>query len=620
MKDMKKKLYFLFLALLIVGAVVGVKYATQFSEKQFLSDLENDKWDEVTDTYNRVIADNKVMKKKYQPVVEEAINGIVIRWGDGDCSYEESKEYLEVSSDLDDKKLTKLSAKNLKYITIEEEGTNLLQKAEKNFGDEKYLDVLTNVQGIDESYSQYEAVSDLKSDCKEIILMLVDYPESEEEYDRDMKMVAEAFKITGQVDYRVKEAFMKNHREAFGKALPVINDVEKSYSESKYKEAFTMVEKELAKDPDNRFLKNCDEEYHNRFVIETIEDADKLIDKKDYKKAKKELKKASAIYKCDEFEELSKVVNTLSNPWNRVKGNLADIISQTRAGVKKEKYKVYDAGSGKAYIIKSGKQLFLGNYSKEEVTVLSGAGSGLLSIAGLDLPADLRDLSYDLTHFGEGEHFVFNLAADTIAIVPVVGTLKYLKYSKKFAKGGDSIKMLAKSDQALKAMKSVKKFSKAKWIKSDSASKITKIRNGHYEYQKTINQRYKDKYYPKTKVLYKERRITYSDGRKIKAVFPQFESKVDIRLPKDKWTVSFGRQKTYLNKQLKKKIENDKEFRQKFTKKDIAKIKKGELPKKYTWHHNEKEGLMQLVDSEKHNKVRHTGGNKLWGEKSVANN
>ena len=182
MKVMKTILYFIFLALLIVGAVIGVKYSTQFSEKQFLSDLENDRWDDVTDTYNRFIADNKVMKKKYQPAVENAINGIVIKWGDGDCSYEESKEYLEESADLDDKKLTKLSAKNLKYITIEEEGTNLLQKAEKSFSDEKYLDVLTNIQGIDESYSQYDAVSDLKSDCKEIILMLVDYPESEEEY------------------------------------------------------------------------------------------------------------------------------------------------------------------------------------------------------------------------------------------------------------------------------------------------------------------------------------------------------------------------------------------------------------------------------------------------------
>lgn len=617
MKVMKTILYFIFLALLIVGAVIGVKYSTQFSEKQFLSDLENDRWDDVTDTYNRFIADNKVMKKKYQPAVENAINGIVIKWGDGDCSYEESKEYLEESADLDDKKLTKLSAKNLKYITIEEEGTNLLQKAEKSFSDEKYLDVLTNIQGIDESYSQYDAVSDLKSDCKEIILMLVDYPESEEEYDNDMKMVAEAFRITGHADYRIKEAFMKNHREDFDKAIPVIDDVEKSYSESKYKEAFTTIENALDKDPDNRFLKNCDEEYHNRYVIEKIEDVDKLIDKKDYRKAKKELKNASAIYKCNEFEELKKVVNALSNPWNRVKGNLAEIITQTRAGVKKEKYKVHDAGSGKAYIIKSGKQFFLGNYSKEEVTVLSGVGGGLLSIAGLDLPADLRDLSYDLTHFGEGDHFVFNLAADTIAVVPVIGALKYLKYSKKIAKGGESVKMIAKSDQALKTMKSVKKLSKAKWINSDSASKITKIKNGHYVYEPTINQGYKGRYYPKPKVKYIVKKLEYSDGRKIVGVFPKFKSKTNIYLPKELWKATRSEQNAYLNKELKNMDYHI--LKKKFTKDEIKLIRKGKL-KGYTWHHNEKEGLMQLVDAETHNKVKHTGGYKLWGKGSVANN
>ena len=40
------------------------------------------------------------------------------------------------------------------------------------------------------------------------------------------------------------------------------------------------------------------------------------------------------------------------------------------------------------------------------------------------------------------------------------------------------------------------------------------------------------------------------------------------------------------------------------------------FPKKnwnYVWHHNEKEGLMQLVDANIHAKTGHDGGMKFWG-------
>ena len=46
---------------------------------------------------------------------------------------------------------------------------------------------------------------------------------------------------------------------------------------------------------------------------------------------------------------------------------------------------------------------------------------------------------------------------------------------------------------------------------------------------------------------------------------------------------------------------------------ELADIAKGVLPEGYTWHHNEKEGLMQLVDTVTHDATGHTGGMSLWG-------
>ena len=33
----------------------------------------------------------------------------------------------------------------------------------------------------------------------------------------------------------------------------------------------------------------------------------------------------------------------------------------------------------------------------------------------------------------------------------------------------------------------------------------------------------------------------------------------------------------------------------------------------YTWHHNQEEGVLQLVDKNVHEQTGHTGGRSIWG-------
>ena len=46
---------------------------------------------------------------------------------------------------------------------------------------------------------------------------------------------------------------------------------------------------------------------------------------------------------------------------------------------------------------------------------------------------------------------------------------------------------------------------------------------------------------------------------------------------------------------------------------EVQQILEGILPSGYTWHHNQKEGFMQLVETTIHNATGHTGGMSLWG-------
>lgn len=129
----------------------------------------------------------------------------------------------------------------------------------------------------------------------------------------------------------------------------------------------------------------------------------------------------------------------------------------------------------------------------------------------------------------------------------------------------------------------------------------------------TINEEYEGRTYPGTNVRYKRVKIRYH-GEVMEGVFPQFEAKFETRMPKNMWQASDNQQFSYCTKALAKRIENDPSLAKQFTSRQLEQIKNGE-PRisGLTWHHTERPGVMQLVDSDIHSKCRHTGGRSVWG-------
>lgn len=129
-----------------------------------------------------------------------------------------------------------------------------------------------------------------------------------------------------------------------------------------------------------------------------------------------------------------------------------------------------------------------------------------------------------------------------------------------------------------------------------------------------INEKLKDKVHPSTGVRFVEKIISKLNGEKIIGVFPQFESKFDVMLPKELFTEKDRKQAAECNKQLKEAIEKNPSLREQFNEEQLEQIEDGETPDGYVWHHNEEEGKMQLVDFETHQATGHTGGKYVWGE------
>jgi len=222
-----------------------------------------------------------------------------------------------------------------------------------------------------------------------------------------------------------------------------------------------------------------------------------------------------------------------------------------------------------------------------------------------------------------------------IALLPVIGVVKYFQHIKTASDGVkaaadvvDSVADVSKAsdnaagivDTMVDAAKTADNVADA----VDTAKGATKLGQAAkeviaratkgYEPVSTINHRYLKSVHPDTAVEFDQAFLKYSDGRKIVGVFPKFDSAADVQLSKDLYKASFPQQEKYCLEQLQKQLKNPfSATRKNFSDAEVEQILDNKLPDGYTWHHNQKEGFMQLVSREIHEATRHTGGMSLWG-------
>lgn len=122
--------------------------------------------------------------------------------------------------------------------------------------------------------------------------------------------------------------------------------------------------------------------------------------------------------------------------------------------------------------------------------------------------------------------------------------------------------------------------------------------------KKTINSGLEGQKHPVTGVEFERN----SDG-----VFPKFESKATVDLPKDMQMETDAKQFKYCNDNLKEQLQANPAMEKQFTKSELEQINADRTPRGNTWHHNEAHGRMELVDRDIHDKTAHTGGRSIWG-------
>lgn len=572
---------------------------------------------------------NENDSKEIKLSIEKYMDRVWTDWNGENVSYEKARKVFAILSDTKDKEISKKAKKYRKLIRIENEGNEIIEKVEKAYADGNYIKAMKETKQINQSYSQYEVVLDLYSECKEILLYKVANPESVSDYEQSIKLLNSYIKETKDRDFVDAKNSLKKELKEYRDIYSILTDATKLFEEKSYKKSFSILNKGRKKYPNNKKIKYALSIYQYSYVIDITSKVVKLADKDDYDSVINVLEDAIEIYDCQSFRDLLHEA--------KMKTSL----------LYAAKSKLKEAGN---YVLISAKKMVLGDYAEDEQeTLLSLGGSVAASVTNVDAPLDVRDLAYDMTHWGEGDYFGARLALDAVGVLPIVGALKYIKrvdtlsdtaktagkiadhvdtahdLGKKadaIADSGKTLDNISNADAVVLDVK--KKAKKVADLTDDYSDFIKKAEKGvdvekdaiNYTQYKTINQFYEGKLFPGTNIVFERKKLDLSDGRHIIGVFPKFESYVDIQLPDECIKASFNKQKIYLSKQLKKMTETRdgrKKLKKIFNKEQIKEIRQGIIPSGFVWHHNETEGLMQLVDEKVHAKVRHTGGMSIWG-------
>lgn len=134
---------------------------------------------------------------------------------------------------------------------------------------------------------------------------------------------------------------------------------------------------------------------------------------------------------------------------------------------------------------------------------------------------------------------------------------------------------------------------------------------------KIFSKLYRVNYWPKLKLGIPAKAGKIHSVTKVKfdsKGFPKFKSYYTLKLRRKDYHKTREQHFYIANKMLYKELTSNFRLRAKFSKREIKLLSNGQTPSKYTWHHHQNRGVLQLVDYNIHSKTSHVGGYSIWGD------
>ena len=408
MRHSSKKRVFSILAIIVVCGVVAwvILYNNPVLYTDFMMRLG--KFDSIVNYYNNasIVGSDK---QAVDSIIQSKIDGTFEACKEYLISYEDGERELLPFLDIKDVKIHQDVESYLSYFRIEKTGNEYLHKAETFFSDMNYLQTIKCLKQVDATYSNYRTLKELCEESVSILLSEIGTPHTVNEYLEAIKTLDSYYSLTGEETFKKQKQKLQEELDEYRDSREIILKATEAFESKRYKESFHILEEGIIQYPNSNKLKYAVDAYRNAYIIIVTAEVNTFIQDNNYDDAKKRLEEAIDNYNCKQFLDLLDSINRKDSIKTKIFATLSD------------------AGE---YVFHSGKKLILGDFAAdEEETALSLGGSIAASLVGIDTPLDVRDLAYDISHWGEGEHFIARFALDVAGVIPVIGAVKYLKHA-----------------------------------------------------------------------------------------------------------------------------------------------------------------------------------------------
>ena len=603
MKNYKKVV--LGIAIIATITLIGINLYHKNPIRNFYNFISEQNYQSAVELFNGKIAGTNNEGKTIE-IFDSYIDESVINWENDDSVYNDTVIALQLMESVDNSAISSKATAKLEYIYIEHDGNITYKQAIELKETSEFSKSMALLNTVEEKYSDYDATRALYDECKNAVLSLVTAPSTASEYEDAIEILDKCLVDVYEEEFKLRKTVLEKELSVIKDIADILEKAAINAVEGNYAQAFKLLENGQKKYPLAKELSNVLKQYQDVFIIETSVEAMRLCEEYEYEAAEKVVDDALTICYSDDLRNILVSIQEDKKPINKIRNIVTDKCD--------EFVKALENSGTIDYVSASIEKLALGDYSDEESTLLSTGATVAASLVSADLPMDIRDMAHCITN--PEDHTATDYVINTLALVPVIGAVKYLDDFIPVIKTTDKVSDTV--DSTTDAVKNTP-IEDIKNIAESAKNKITTTANRLFkkaEYKKTDCEAYIGKFYPDTTVKVKQKKVALKDGRVIKGAFPVFDSKIDIMLPDDYLKMSRAAHNNYLNKTLKEMAENPKELKKLekiFTAEEIERIKQGIQLEDYTWHHSEEEGLMQLVDYETHAKISHTGGYSIWG-------
>lgn len=297
---------------IMIFLVFGAFQLWNNPERTIKEYLDQKNYAEAVEFYNSDVYGHEEREEQIDDTLKEQIMTFRTDYEKEELLPDKAIEYLNIFSDIRKEELSGLSQSEMEYISRHEEYKQFFSEGENLQVAGDHLGAMKLYASIPEEDSLSADAHERYIECRDALLLVVKYPETEEDYQNYMSTVLGYLEqFPDESAFRERYSQLNDECQdlaARAKRDKILNLADTAFQSGDYKTAFDTLKEGIDQLPESSELSDRLSAYQSEYIKVITDKVNGFLAQKDYDSAMNEINAAIEIYSCQEFEALKESV------------------------------------------------------------------------------------------------------------------------------------------------------------------------------------------------------------------------------------------------------------------------------------------------------------------------